>query len=225
MSGYCPIFVFKKHMKPNSLSHTVYLEIRKKILSHQIPSGTRLIEGDWAKKLKVSRTAVREALTRLLGEHLVVMGERGGYYIKSITADNVREIREIREILEVGALRLAIEKMTDEEVEILAKICDDFTNMVKGGYLNGALEADMKFHESILLFTRNNKLMEAYHSSNIPLFHLKLEEVYTHMDDYELTDKEHRRILAAIENKDFIEARKALKEHLHRGEMASLDLE
>jgi len=212
-------------MKPDSLSHAVYFEIRKKILSHQIAAGTRLIEGDWAKKLKVSRTAVREALTRLLGEHLVVMGERGGYYIKSITAANIREIREIREILEVGALRLAIEKMTGKEIDVLAKICEDFTNMVEGGYLNGALEADMKFHETIMLYSRNQRLMEAYHSSNIPLFHLKLDEVYSHMNDYEQTDKEHRRILAAIRSRDFEEGKQALKAHLHRGEMATLDLE
>ena len=210
-------------MKPDSLSHTVYLEVRKKILSHQIPSGSRLIEGDWAKKMDVSRTAVREAFTRLLGEHLLVMGERGGYYVKSITKDNVREIREIREILEVGALRLAIEKITDEEVEVLAKICDDFTNMVEGGYLNGALEADIKFHESILMFARNERLVEAYHTSNIPLFHLKLDEVYTHMDDYDLTDMEHRKILEAIRNRDFKEGKKALKEHLYRGETAALE--
>jgi len=212
-------------MKPDSLSYIVYLELRKKILSHQIPSGTRLIEGDWAKRLKVSRTAVREALTRLLGEHLVVLGEKGGYYIKSITEESVREIREIREILEVGALRLAIEKMTDDEVEDLAKICDDFTYMVAGGYLNGALKADMKFHESILLFSRNQRLMEAYHSSNIPLFHLKLDEMYSHMNDYELTDQEHRRILEAIRKRDFEGAQSALLDHLHRGEMATLDLD
>src|SRR5690606_9444586 len=209
-------------MKPDSLSHAVYFEIRKKILSHQIAAGTRLIEGDWAKKLKVSRTAVREALTRLLGEHLVVMGERGGYYIKSITAANIREIREI---LKVAALRLTIEKMTDKEIDVLAKICEDFTNMVEGGYLNGALEADMKFHETIMLYFRNQRLMEAYHSSNIPLFHLKLDEVYSHMNDYEQTDKEHRRILAAIRSRDFEEGKQALKAHLHRGEMATLDLE
>lgn len=211
-------------MKPDSLSHTVYLEVRKKILSHQIPSGSRLIEGEWGKKMDVSRTAVREAMNRLLGERLLVMGERGGYYVKSITVDNVREIREIREILEVGALRLAIEKITDEEVAVLAKICDDFTTMVEGGYLNGALEADMKFHESILLFSRNERLMEAYHTSNIPLFHLKLDELYTHMDDYELTDKEHRQILDAIINRDFKAGKKALKAHLYRGETASLEL-
>lgn len=211
-------------MKPDSLSYTVYLEVRKKILSHQIPSGMRLIEGDWARRMDVSRTAVREAFTRLLGEHLLVMGERGGYYVKSITADNIIEIREIREILEVGALRLTIEKITDEEVAVLEKICDDFTNMVEGGYLNGACEADMKFHESILLFSRNERLMEAYHSSNIPLFHLKLEEVYTHMDDYELTDKEHRNILKAIQDRDFKAGKKALKAHLYRGEMAALEL-
>jgi DNA-binding GntR family transcriptional regulator len=47
------------------------------------------------KKIEVSRMAVREALTRLLGEGLVILGEKGGYYIKPMTPDDVHELREL----------------------------------------------------------------------------------------------------------------------------------
>jgi DNA-binding GntR family transcriptional regulator len=66
-------------MKVDSLASKAFLEIRKKILSNQLPPNTRLKEDEWAKKVGVSRMAVREALTRLLGEDLVVLGEKGGY--------------------------------------------------------------------------------------------------------------------------------------------------
>ncbi len=46
--------------------------------------------------------AVREALTRLLGENLVVFGEKGGYFVKSMTPNDIKEIRELRELLELG---------------------------------------------------------------------------------------------------------------------------
>ena len=67
-------------MKIDSLASKAFLEIRKKILSNQLPPNTRLKEDEWAKKVGVSRMAVREALTRLLGEDLVILGERGGYF-------------------------------------------------------------------------------------------------------------------------------------------------
>lgn len=61
-------------MKIDSLASRAFLEIRKKILSNQLQPNTRLKEDEWAKKIRVSRIAIREALTRLLGEDLVVLG-------------------------------------------------------------------------------------------------------------------------------------------------------
>jgi DNA-binding GntR family transcriptional regulator len=55
-------------MKNDSLASKVYSEIRRKILTAQLQPGTRLKEDAWAKRSEVSRVAVREALTRLLGE-------------------------------------------------------------------------------------------------------------------------------------------------------------
>jgi DNA-binding GntR family transcriptional regulator len=55
-------------MKEHSNANKAFLEIRKKILSNQLPAHARLKEDEWAKKIGVSRMAVREALTRLLGE-------------------------------------------------------------------------------------------------------------------------------------------------------------
>ncbi|WP_236974137.1 GntR family transcriptional regulator [Membranihabitans maritimus] len=211
-------------MKPSSLSHKVYLELRKKILSNQLVSGMRLKEDEWAQKMDVSRTAVREALTRLLGEDLVEFGKRGGYFIKSMTVEDVKEIREIREILETGALRLVIERISDEEIAELETICNDFTSMVEGGYLGGACEADVKFHETIIELSGNEKLKDIYLHSNIPLFHLKLGQSMTHMDDYELTDKEHREILDSIKKRDFNLAERTLHKHLIRGELTALDI-
>lgn len=212
-------------MKEDSLSNKVYLELRSKMLSNQLMPGVRLKEEAWAKKMEVSRMAVREALNRLLGENLLVVGIKGGYYIKSMNADDLREIRELREILELGALRLAVERVENHQLTELEKICDDFTAMVKGGYFGGACEADVKFHETIINIAGNERLKAIYQSSNIPLFHSKLGRTQKNMDDYELTDREHREILNALKNKKLKEAETYLIRHLVRGELMALDLD
>src|SRR5690606_4036242 len=125
-------------MKEESLSNKVYAEMRGKIISNQLVPGTRLKEDAWAKIAQVSRVAVREALNRLFGEGLVEKGERGGYFVKSMNMDDIREIRELREVLELGALRMACEKLEDNDIQELEKICNDFTSMVKSGYFGGA---------------------------------------------------------------------------------------
>ncbi|MBC9913378.1 GntR family transcriptional regulator [Chitinophaga varians] len=212
-------------MKTDSLANKVYVELRRKILSNQLVPGMRLKEDVWAKKTEVSRMAVREALTRLLGENLVVFGEKGGYFVKSMTAEDIRQIRELRELLELGAIRMAIHKIGKADITALEKICDDFTNMVKSGYMGGACEADMKFHETLISLAGNTKLMEIYQSSNIPLFHMKLGKMLVQMDDYEQTDEEHRAILQALKNKDVKKAEEALVKHLLRGEVTTLEVE
>lgn len=212
-------------MKIDSLANKVYIELRKKILSNQLVSGTRLKEDVWAKRLDVNRMAVREALTRLLGEQLIETGEKGGYFVKSMSAEDVRQIRELREILELGAIRLAIQKMDEKGIQKLEEICNDFTSMVERGYFGGACEADVKFHETLIDSAQNDKLKDIYEISNIPLFHQKLGKSQTHMDDYELTDQEHRQLLKAIKEKDVKLAEETLTKHLLRGEVEALELD
>ena len=96
--------------------------------------------------------------------------------------------------------------------------------MVRNGYFAGACEADVRFHETLINIARNSKLKQVYEMSNIPLFHLKLGQSLTHMNDYELTDKEHREIVDALKSKDMEKAENFLIAHLNRGELTSLEL-
>lgn len=202
-------------MKSESLALKAYTEIRKKILSAQISPKTRLKEDFWASKLGVSRMAIRETLTRLLGEQLVTLGPKGGYFVNSFSAADVVQMRELREILELGALRLAHEKINKEQILRLENVCKDFTAMVEQGYYAGACEADLKFHEMLMECSGNEKLLHIYINSHIPLFHQRLTK--SSENDYELTDKEHRAIVKALKEKNLEQAEKVIKMHFARG--------
>lgn len=209
-------------MKNESLAQKAYVELRTKILSQQLPQGTRLKEDLWAKNLMVSRIAVREALTRLLGEGLVEAGPKGGYFIQALKPEEIHEIRELREILELGALSLAYAKMTRGKLDMLEKINDDFAIMVKRGYWAGACEADIKFHETLVAMSENSKLINTYQHSHIPLFHQKLTKTQQALDDFDQTHREHDAIVKAIRAKNLPAAQRALSRHFRRGEKAVL---
>jgi len=211
-------------MKVDSLASKAFLEIRRIILSSQLSPHTRLKEDEWAKKLGVSRMAVREALTRLLGEDMLVLGEKGGYYTKPLLPVEIHEIRELREVLELGAMRLAYKKMTKDQFGKLEKICDDYLAMIKNGYFNGALEADMKFHETLVEFSGNKKLLQVYRSSHIPLFHQKLGKSQIGIDDHEQTDAEHRQIIKALKDKKLELAEATMIKQFTRGAATLLDI-
>ncbi len=212
-------------MKATSFANKAYSEIRRKILSGQILPNNRLKEDAWAQKLEVGRMAVREALTRLLGEGLLIQGEKGGYYIAALKEEDIEETRELRQILETGAVELAAKKITKEQIKILEKICDDFTSMTNQGYFAGACEADIKFHEALMESSQNLKLVAIYRNSHIPLFHKKLGKTEVFLNDYKQTDTEHRQIVQALKTKNIALAKKVLIQHFKRGANAILDLE
>ena len=204
-------------MKSESMALKAYTELRRKILTIQVSPDTRLKEDFWAKKLSVSRMAIREALTRLLGEGLVILGPKGGYFVTSFTHEDITQIRELREILELGAISVACEKISEEQVAKLDKICDAFSSMVEQGFFAGANEADLKFHETLMECSGNKKLLQTYLNSHIPLFHQQITK-NTHPDnDYGQTDKEHRAILKALKDKNIELAKKNMKAHFARG--------
>lgn len=205
-------------MKKDSRSEKAYSELRKKILSSQLTPKTRLKEDEWALKLGISRMAIREALSRLQGEQLVTIGEKGGYFVRDLSNVDIRQIRELREILEIGAIKLLIKKLTKQKIEKLEKICNDYTNMYKENYLGGALEADIKFHEAIIEFAENEKLIKAYKQSHIPLFHQKMGKSVTLISEYEITDHDHRQIVKAIKDKKPKLAEDWLIKHFERGD-------
>jgi len=211
-------------MKSDSQANHAYHEIRRNILTAQLPPGVRLKEDYWAGKLDVGRMAVREALTRLLGEGLVELGERGGYYATEMTPEDVRQIRELREVLELAAVRLAAGRITEAQLARLDDICRDFSSLVQKGYVAGACEADIRFHETLLAASGNRRLLQAYHYAHIPLFHQKLGKTRTYLEDYDQTDREHRLIVEALRNKDLALAEQTLRNHFKRGETAVLDL-
>lgn len=204
-------------MKKNSQAFHVYQKIRSQILLNQISANFRLKEDDCAKKLGVSRMAVREALNRLLGEGLVYDGEKGGYYVLELNKNDIPEIRQVRQVLELGALDLMKGEVSNDQILQLESLCDDFSSMVKNEYFSGACEVDMKFHLELVKLPNNPRLTHLYQLSHIPLFHYELGKMIM-LNDYEVTNREHRDIVNALKSDNIELAKKLLIKHFARGE-------
>ncbi len=201
-----------------------YNELSRRILILEIPPGERIIEEVWGEKLGVNRSAIREALTRLLGEGLVRQGERGGFFVSEMTDAEVRELREVREALETAAFELACDRATAQQIKELAETCDDFGTFVRKGYQTAAHEADLRFHHLLMAASGNARLAQLYERSRIPLFHRKvMRGGRAHPEDFELTEREHRAILDALRKRDKKGGVEQLKAHFNRGARDALE--
>ena len=94
--------------RTNSLRAVI--ELRQRILSGKLPGGTRLYEVALAEELNISRTPVREAMSRLAEEGLLERVQGGGFVVRSFAYADVIDMIELRGVLEGTAARLAAER-------------------------------------------------------------------------------------------------------------------
>lgn len=93
-------------------SHTMraLVELRQRILSGELQGGKRLLEVPMAELLQISRTPVREAMSRLVEEGLLERAKSGGFIVRAFSLEDVIDAIELRGVLEGTAARLAAER-------------------------------------------------------------------------------------------------------------------
>ena len=103
------------------LRDVVFETLRDAIIRQVLKPGERLMEIQLADEMGVSRTPVREAIRKLELEGLVVMVPRKGAYVAGVSMKDIHEVYEVRSALEMLAVTLAAERITDEELDALER--------------------------------------------------------------------------------------------------------
>jgi len=112
-------------MKPSETAthgRRAVIELREKIINGELPGGMRLYEVSLAEVLDISRTPVREALSRLAEEGLLDRLPSGGFVVRRFGFADVVDAIELRGVMEGTAARLAAERGVAPEA--LARITD-----------------------------------------------------------------------------------------------------
>src|SRR3954452_7882627 len=96
--------------------------LRELILDGDLRPGTRLGEGELAARLGVSRTPVREALTRLAAEGLVEIAPNRGARVATWTVAELEGVFDLRMSLEPQLTGFAVARATPEDVAELEEL-------------------------------------------------------------------------------------------------------
>jgi len=201
------------------LSHQVYRELRAKILSGELPSGSRLLPESLAESLSISQTPVKEALVRLEADGLVEVQSRRGAVVRRFTAIAVGELYEARILIEANALRAGLKdnRFGPPVIAELKRILADHISETKRGTEDGlrnALALDRQFH-SKLVAQGGNGFIGEWHTKIMQQTHTMV--VYS-SDDYTIhpTVREHEEILNTLSKGQIKPALAALEKHLNR---------
>jgi len=87
----------------------VVTELRRRILSGELPPGERILELQYAPELGVSRTPLRLALVELEKQGLLEQVGKRGFQVRSVTLDDIAQAIDVRGVLEGYAARIVAE--------------------------------------------------------------------------------------------------------------------
>lgn len=203
-----------------SFAERAYADIKKRILNNELPAGHQLMESEVADLLQISRTPVREAIMRLAAEGLVEVRPRHGMKVKPISVSDMREIYALLTGLEsTAAWQAAGRDHSTREIDSLRLSVKKMDKALKAKDLVAWAQADEDFHRLLVSMSGNNRLiqlvdrfMDQVH--RVRMLTLRLRPMPKQ------SNEDHAKVVAAIEAKDAITARRVHRIHREKaGEM------
>ena len=197
----------------SSLSEDLAGRIRDDILSGKLPNGSKLTEQTVCDKYKVSRTPVREALSKLEVEGLVENIPNRGAFIRGLSAQDVSDIMTMRKIYEIQAVRWAVERITDDELDELEENFEFMEFYTMKNDIDKMLNINRSFHQMIYRASHNRMLAQLLSSYQNYIRHDSAS--LARADDYLQTVlDEHRQIFLAIVSRDQEAAVAPMESHM-----------
>jgi len=205
---------------PRSLSDEAYLRLRDLIVSLELAPGTIVNERELMERLGLGRTPVREALRTLAQEGLVDVYPRRGIFVSRVDVGDLASLSEARVVLESYGARVAAERATVEERQVVAALVDE---LAATSGTRELIELDQRIHRHVYRCTHNpflEKTLNEYYVLTLRIWFLALDRV-ERLDE---AVREHRELLAAIRDGDGARAEDAMRRHVLGFERAIRDV-
>ncbi len=187
------------------LRDVVFNTLREAILKGDLKPGERLMELQLADKLGVSRTPIREAIRMLQQEGLAVTIPRRGAEVAGMTEKDMEDVLQIREALEILAVQLASEKITEEQIAQLEEKLTAFEEAIKTAEVKRIAQSDIDFHDLIYNAGENPRLVAMLNNLREQIYryrveYLKDERIYPRLIE------EHKQIIIGLKerNKNYV---------------------
>ena len=154
--------VFKKEDR-STLVEKVANQIREAIKSGKLKPGERIIEGDLANDMGISRFPIREAIRYLEKEGLITTTPFKGALVTELTAKDLEEIYALRIVIEELAIRTLVRNLDKEKVEKLESVVMVMKQVARNGKkIEEVIDADLSFHRTICELSENGRLLESW---------------------------------------------------------------
>jgi len=199
----------------------LYHELRRRIVTLDLPPGTDLDEVELTGAYGMSRTPVRETLIRLQSDGLVVARRNRGVSVAPLDVGTLQCWFEAGPMIHRAVVRLAAYRRRQEDLDAIRGAMEELEQAMAMEDGTGMVLANERFHDLIGQAARNPYLYASY--SRILADHARIAELtygYENEvraeDNKDLTRREHRALYDAIAAGDTATAERVIEEHLNR---------
>lgn len=197
-----------------SLATVVYADILQMIHRQDLKPGDWVTESEFANRLGVSRSPVREAFAQLVNQGLLVRVPRRGNYVAVLEQEHVANLRDCRQLIEGYAARTLACRLSKEQSDALEALINQMVasaqerDWIQTVYLNS------QFHETVVKASGNTILHRMWVSVDPLAWLVAATKEPGHEHDPRDLEKRHRLLLNALKSGDPDEAEKAFRLHV-----------
>jgi DNA-binding GntR family transcriptional regulator len=195
------------------LSKDILSTLRCDIIKGKYRRGQKLTEQRVCSDYNVSRTPVREAFYKLEAEGLIETVPNKGAFVIGVSGQDIRDLFELRKLYEVQAVKWAIERITDAELDTLSETFEFMEFYTSYNDIEKMANINMNFHQIIYIASHNTMLRNILSSYQLYLQHTN-QDLITSNYYLSLLLFEHREIYDAFIEKDVAAGAAAAIKHL-----------
>ncbi len=205
-----------------TIAQQVYRFLRREIIDGRLPPRAPLSEQELSQRLSVSRTPVREALSKLADEGLVDIYPQFGSFVAPIKLSEVFDSQFVRESLECAAIERAVERIEADQAATLRRILDVQRAHQRAGERPAFFAADEEMHAYLMAIAGHAAVWSIVENAKAQMDRVRHLSI---RNELKLTAviEEHSAIVDRVIHRDREGALAALRAHL-RGLFRSVEI-
>lgn len=204
-----------------SLKQKAYEYIKKKIVDCDYLPDTFINEKQLMDEIKISRTPIREALSKLEQENLVAILPKRGVAVKGLSVNEINMMFQTREAIETFLIRKEGKNIDRAALLALkARLSRDWSDQL----LSESSLLDDDFHKLITSGSKNRYLLQVLDHLYIQLHRLRILNGRQNLQRLKFSQEEHLAIVDFLLAEDFEGAAEADRLHLIKAKEAAMDL-
>ena len=198
----------------DSLRNHIYNTLRQEITDGTKPAGAVMHQEALAKRFLSSRSPIREALSRLEAEGLVLLRPRRGYIVKELSPDEIMELFEMRAALEENAVFVATSVRKSQDIETVKKLLEGMQTVSDHVPMDHQkwMLINREFHHRMYVCSGRKRLCDAI-SALRDQTDAYIRSVIGDQDHLGVANRDHDEIFAAFEVGNANLAARLSKEH------------